>query len=172
MLEQNKRGARNQSAKKIKNGTQYIKRKLRLLHTSIDFARAVRAQRFLHVAANLQKASYRRRVFSGAMEAGLLQAPGQLGGQLLLMNWGRKSHFKRIGPRESVGAHPCTCKSLLLQAASVFRGHGSRPNRAEGNLYVHGSRSGRAEGALNVQPTCLGVQRILCTVKLPRNSTY
>ena len=81
------------------------------------------------------------------------------GGQLLLMNWGRKSHFKRIGPRESVGAHPCTCKSLLLQAASVFRGHGSRPNRAEGNLYVHGSRSGRAEGALNVQPTCLGVQR-------------
>ena len=102
-------------------------------------------------------------------EARSLQPPDE---HLLLMNWGRKSHFKRIGPRESVGAHPCTCKSLLLQAASVFRGHGSRPNRAEGNLYVHGSRSGRAEGALNVQPTCLGVQRILCTVKLPRNSTY
>ena len=47
------------------------------------------------------------------------------GGQLLLMNWGRKSHFKRIGPRESVGAHPCTCKSLLLQAASVFRAMGA-----------------------------------------------
>ena len=94
------------------------------------------------------------------------------GGQLLLMNWGRKSHFKRIGPTESVGAHPCTCKSLLLQAASVFQGHESRPDRAKGNLYVHGSRSGRAEGALYAQPTCLGVQRILCTVKLPRNSTY
>ena len=88
------------------------------------------------------------------------------------MNWGRKSHFKRIGPRESVGAHPCTCKSLLLQAASVFRGHGSRPNRAEGNLYVHASRPGRAEVALYVQPPCLDVHIILCTVKLSRNSIY
>ena len=69
----------------------------------------------------------------------------------------REERFKITGP---------------LQAASVFRGHESRPDHAEGNLYVHGSRSGRAEGALNVQPTCLGVQRILCTVKLPRNSTY
>ena len=60
----------------------------------------------------------------------------------------------------------------LLQAASVFRGPESRPDRAEGNLYVHGSRPGRAEGALYVQPTCLGVQRNLCTVKLSRNSIY
>ena len=92
------------------------------------------------------------------------------GGQLLLMNWGRKSHFKRIGPTESVGAHPCTCKSLLLQAASVFRGHESRPDRAEGGMYVHGGRPGRAEGVLYVQPTCLDVQSILCTFKLSRKS--
>ena len=52
-----------------------------------------------------------------------------------------------------------------LQAASVFRGQENRPDRAEGNLYVHGSRP-----ALYVQPTCLDVQRILCTVKLSRNS--
>ena len=121
------------------------------------------------------------------------------GGQLLLMNWGRKSHFKRIGPRESVVAHPCTCKSLLLQAASVFRGHVCRPYRAEGTLYVQstcmdvqgrlctvtpkcrpctrlsaraGSTLSRAESTLYVQSTRLDVQRILCTFKLSRHSIY
>ena len=59
-----------------------------------------------------------------------------------------------------------------LQAASVFWGPECRPDRAEGNLYVHGRRPGRAEGALHVQPTCLDVQIILCTVKLSRNSIY
>ena len=39
---------------------------------------------------------------------------------------------------------------MPLQAASVFRGHESRPDRAEGTLYV--------------QPTCLDVQKNLCTV--------
>ena len=48
----------------------------------------------------------------------------------------------------------------------------SRPDRAEGNLYVQGSKYRRAEGALYVQSTCLDVQRILWTVKLWRNSIY
>ena len=48
----------------------------------------------------------------------------------------------------------------------------SRPDRAEGGLYVHGSNPRRAEGALYIPSTCLGVQRILCTVKLSRNSIY
>ena len=60
----------------------------------------------------------------------------------------------------------------VLQAASVFQGHESMPDRAERNLYVHGNRPGRAEGALYVQPTCLDVQRIPCSIKLSRNSIY
>ena len=62
--------------------------------------------------------------------------------------------------------------SSLLEAASVFWGHEGRPDRAEGNLYAHASKPGRAEGDLHAQPTCLDVQRILCTVKLSRNSIY
>ena len=60
----------------------------------------------------------------------------------------------------------------VLQAARVFRRNESRPDRAEGNLHVHGSMPGRAEGALYVQPTCLDMQRVLCTVKLSRKSIY
>ena len=48
----------------------------------------------------------------------------------------------------------------------------SRPDRAEGGLYVQGSKPRRAEGALYVQSTCLDVQRILCTVQLSRISIY
>ena len=47
----------------------------------------------------------------------------------------------------------------------VYWAHDSRPDRAKGSLYVRGSRPGRAEDALHVQPTCLDVQGILCTVK-------
>ena len=93
------------------------------------------------------------------------------GGQLLLINWCRKSKFKRIGSRKSIGAHLFKCRSMLLQAVSAFQGHESTPDRAECNLYVHGSRPGRAEGALYVQPACLDVQRILRTFKLSSNST-
>ena len=48
----------------------------------------------------------------------------------------------------------------------------SRPDRAEGDLYVQGSKPRRVEGALYVQSTCLDVQRNLCTLKLWINSIY
>ena len=65
-----------------------------------------------------------------------------------------------MGPK--LGGERCL---QALQVARVFWGYESRPDRAEGNLYVHGSRPSRAEDALYVQPTCLDVQGILCTVK-------
>ena len=66
----------------------------------------------------------------------------------------------------------CTSSQLAQTCKESSARSLPRANRAEDFLHVQGDKPRRTEGTLYVQSACLDVQRVLCTVKLSRNSIY
>ena len=97
------------------------------------------------------------------------------GAQILYVYWALKPCIYADwvvgcdGPGGLAATMGCPTSFHITGSGLQCQEHQSKHDRAEGNLYVHASRPGRAEVALYVQPPCLDVHIILCTVKLSRN---